>query len=301
MSPVHDSYRKPELALGKHRCAMVKISLQTSDWIRLSDWECNEQSDWTRTRISLQYHQVDCVDIHEWPLHWFFHRLFWSNFEFTSEVITVNNFPFIIQYWIEWDEIFRILLNDVLNRIKIDKISFTQLQNYINSVLNDTSTNGISGTIPSWLPPNIYKYKGDRVQVKLLCGADLLESFATPNLWKDDDVRIIFFIYNVILLRLFNRNKSFWNSNENAPNLKWNTQYFEKKWLQFWSIYEKESVDDLKVYGSNDLLLILLIVRHNLFFCQFNVFLWFLEERKTSKILLHFSNYFYNEANMNKF
>lgn len=58
ISPVHDSYRKPELALGQHRCAMVKISLQTSDWIRLSDWECNEQSDWTRTRVSLQYHQV---------------------------------------------------------------------------------------------------------------------------------------------------------------------------------------------------------------------------------------------------
>ena len=24
--------------------------------------------------------------------------------------------------------------------------------------------------------------------VKLLCGADLLESFAVPNLWKDEDV-----------------------------------------------------------------------------------------------------------------
>lgn len=58
ISPVHDSYRKPDLVTGHHRCAMVKISLQTSDWIRLSDWECNEQTDWTRTRYSLQYHQV---------------------------------------------------------------------------------------------------------------------------------------------------------------------------------------------------------------------------------------------------
>ena len=24
--------------------------------------------------------------------------------------------------------------------------------------------------------------------MKLLCGADLLESFAVPNLWKDEDV-----------------------------------------------------------------------------------------------------------------
>ena len=28
------------------------------------------------------------------------------------------------------------------------------------------------------------------VQVKLLCGADLLESFAVPGLWKDEDVRV---------------------------------------------------------------------------------------------------------------
>ncbi len=27
-----------------------------------------------------------------------------------------------------------------------------------------------------------------RVQVKLLCGADLLESFAVPDLWSKDDV-----------------------------------------------------------------------------------------------------------------
>lgn len=58
ISPVHDAYRKPDLVTGVHRCAMVKISLQSSDWIRLSDWECNEQTEWTRTRFSLQYHQV---------------------------------------------------------------------------------------------------------------------------------------------------------------------------------------------------------------------------------------------------
>lgn len=58
ISPVHDSYGKPDLVAGSHRCAMVKISIQTSDWIRLSDWECNEQTEWTRTRASLDYHQV---------------------------------------------------------------------------------------------------------------------------------------------------------------------------------------------------------------------------------------------------
>lgn len=61
ISPVHDSYRKLDLVAGSHRCAMVKISLQSSDWIRLSDWECCEQTEWTRTRFSLQYHQVSRI------------------------------------------------------------------------------------------------------------------------------------------------------------------------------------------------------------------------------------------------
>lgn len=30
------------------------------------------------------------------------------------------------------------------------------------------------------------------VNVRLLCGADLLESFAVPGLWNDDDVSILF-------------------------------------------------------------------------------------------------------------
>lgn len=57
ISPVNDSYNKPGLISSTHRCAMIKAVLRTSDWIRMSDWEC-KQEDWTRTRISLQYHQV---------------------------------------------------------------------------------------------------------------------------------------------------------------------------------------------------------------------------------------------------
>ena len=45
-------------------------------------------------------------------------------------------------------------------------------------------------------PDNVnYRLNGnndDSVTVKLLCGADLLESFATPGLWSDEDVCIIY-------------------------------------------------------------------------------------------------------------
>jgi hypothetical protein len=33
--------------------------------------------------------------------------------------------------------------------------------------------------------------ESENVQLKLLCGGDLLESFAVPGLWKDEDVCII--------------------------------------------------------------------------------------------------------------
>lgn len=62
-------------------------------------------------------------------------------------------------------------------------------QNYINSLLNDKSGT-INENLPGWIPPNIKKYKGEKIQIKLLCGADLLQSFSVPGLWADEDVRL---------------------------------------------------------------------------------------------------------------
>lgn len=114
VSPVHDAYGKKGLVSQTHRLAMLRLALQTSSWIRISEWE-TQQEGWTRTRPTLKYHQ-----------------------------------------------------------------------NYINSIIRDL--NGInSSNLPSWVPENIRQIK-DPVQIKLLCGADLLESFATPGLWAIEDV-----------------------------------------------------------------------------------------------------------------
>lgn len=41
----------------------------------------------------------------------------------------------------------------------------------------------------SWIPPIVRNCNiNEPISVKLLCGADLLESFGTPGLWSDDDV-----------------------------------------------------------------------------------------------------------------
>jgi len=43
-------------------------------------------------------------------------------------------------------------------------------------------------------------------QVKLLCGADLLESFATPGLWKDEDIKDILEQFGLVVISRFGSN-----------------------------------------------------------------------------------------------
>lgn len=68
-------------------------------------------------------------------------------------------------------------------------VSQMYFQNYLNSLLNDVNGT-VNENIPGWLPEDVKKkYNGEKIQIKLLCGADLLESFAVPGLWDDEDVR----------------------------------------------------------------------------------------------------------------
>lgn len=77
---------------------MVKILLQTSDWIRLSDWECNEQTEWTRTRSSLQYHQVKPIHV----LSFFVFSSHQCNF-FSHLTVELHQFDF--KWWhYKWND-----------------------------------------------------------------------------------------------------------------------------------------------------------------------------------------------------
>lgn len=110
---------------------MLKLALQSSDWIKLSGWEVKQET-WTRTKHTLQYHQV------------------------------------------------QFLLNIVL------LLFIVKLQNQVNAALNYSVSKNENEV--SWLPENLWEDLNGNVQVKLLCGADLLESFVTPGLWSNDDV-----------------------------------------------------------------------------------------------------------------
>ncbi|KAL4710039.1 hypothetical protein ACJJTC_011624 [Scirpophaga incertulas] len=136
-SPVHDAYGKKDLVASHHRISMLKLALRSSSWIKVSEWE-TQQSGWTRTRISMQYHQ-ETINSH------------------MSALATLEPEP---PSW---------LPDDVLNVNSLDEPD--NLMDKFGDKLNN----------------------GDvaKVTVKLLCGADLLESFATPGLWADEDIETI--------------------------------------------------------------------------------------------------------------
>lgn len=65
------------------------------------------------------------------------------------------------------------------------------MQNLINSVLNNSNNEDVDGEMLEWISQNIKNGIIGNVQIKLLCGSDLLESFGTPGLWADEDIEAI--------------------------------------------------------------------------------------------------------------
>ncbi|XP_070830629.1 nicotinamide/nicotinic acid mononucleotide adenylyltransferase 3 [Chaetodon trifascialis] len=109
VSPVSDGYGKQGLVLAKHRIAMAKLALQSSNWVTVDEWE-SQQPDWTETVVTMRYHY---------------------------------------------------------GRI---------LKDYKQSRGTHDSS-GNSTPLSSHCP-----------QLKLLCGADFLNTFEIPGLWRDDHV-----------------------------------------------------------------------------------------------------------------
>ncbi|CAB1422856.1 unnamed protein product [Pleuronectes platessa] len=108
VSPVSDSYGKQGLVLAKHRIAMAKLALQSSNWVTVDEWE-SQQPDWTETVVTMRYHY---------------------------------------------------------GRI---------LKEYEGRAGKHMNSNGDTTTLAG-------------PQLKLLCGADFLDTFKIPGLWQDEHV-----------------------------------------------------------------------------------------------------------------
>lgn len=120
MSPVSDDYRKKGLVSARHRIAMAKLALETSDRIRVDPWE-TEQESWTETVKVLRHHYNESV------------RLLQSRKEIMKSIQPTER----------------------------------------------STENSLSSQY-SVLP-----------ELKLLCGADFLQTFQTPNLWKKEHLQEI--------------------------------------------------------------------------------------------------------------
>lgn len=131
-SPVHDKYGKKDLAPASHRCGMVRLALQTSGWIHLSDWECKQEG-WTPTRQVLQYHQN--------------------------------------------------LLNAALNSNKapVKQQCYDGLD-WVSSALKHCENDDVS------------------ITVKMLCGADVIETFAIPGVWLEEDIVAIVSDHGIVVV-----------------------------------------------------------------------------------------------------
>jgi nicotinamide mononucleotide adenylyltransferase len=59
----------------------------------------------------------------------------------------------------------------------------------MNSFIKESINGNLNRTmVKPWFPDTLNQSTTGNVQLKLLCGADLLESFSVPGLWKDEDV-----------------------------------------------------------------------------------------------------------------
>ncbi|KFP61642.1 Nicotinamide mononucleotide adenylyltransferase 3, partial [Cariama cristata] len=132
MSPVNDDYRKKGLVSARHRIAMAKLALETSDWIRVDPWE-SEQETWTETVKVLRSLQVFFSSFYEA-----------TDRQKSVRLLVKTNFKYKLPRKLS----------------KQRNLSFP----FVFSVLPE---------------------------LKLLCGADFLQTFKTPNLWKEEHIKEI--------------------------------------------------------------------------------------------------------------
>ncbi|XP_031410976.1 nicotinamide/nicotinic acid mononucleotide adenylyltransferase 3 isoform X2 [Meleagris gallopavo] len=157
MSPVNDDYRKKGLVSARHRIAMAKLALETSDWIRVDPWE-TEQESWTETVKVLRHHY-----------------------------------------------------NELQSKKEFMK----------NKQPTERSTENFLSSQCSALP-----------ELKLLCGADFLQTFQTPNLWKKEHIQEILEQFGLVCIsRAGSDPAQYINESELLTKFQHNI-FLVKEWIQ---------------------------------------------------------------------
>ncbi|KAI5612225.1 nicotinamide nucleotide adenylyltransferase 1, partial [Silurus asotus] len=168
ISPVGDAYKKKGLIEACHRVKMARLATESSSWISVDDWEC-QQAEWVETAKVIRLSKK-------------------RRLEKRKESSSAHNRS------VTWSK--SILSKPALMLCRSMSPFFDCFHKNLGGppqVFGDFFF-GISpaNSIKPLPHEGIFHcYSTESFQLKLLCGADVLESFSIPNLWKKEDIEEI--------------------------------------------------------------------------------------------------------------
>ncbi|MBN3319620.1 NMNA1 adenylyltransferase, partial [Atractosteus spatula] len=229
VSPVSDKYGKKGLASATHRVAMAHLALRTSDWIRADSWE-SEQPQWittvttlrgvfTRPRISIL--SVDKKKKQTASKSW--------------SVIDLQ-----VQHYnrlLNWHQS-KVSLNDVSkvkkHNNKFPTVVLLQHNSIPCSYLKQETglKNKKRKCDESKLHSHSKKSQVDTPELKLLCGADFLETFKIPHLWREDHLEEIVSKFGLVCVSRGERDSGrFIHESDTLTRYK-NNIFLVREWIQ---------------------------------------------------------------------
>uniref|UniRef100_A0A8C5GYQ6 Nicotinamide-nucleotide adenylyltransferase n=1 Tax=Gouania willdenowi TaxID=441366 RepID=A0A8C5GYQ6_GOUWI len=172
ISPVHDSYGKPGLVVGRHRLNMCQLAVQSSDWIRVDPWECYQET-WQTTCSVLEHHRdlmkrvTGCI-------------LSNVNTPSTPVIGQPQNHSCDIYSVIKlWGKVSENFGKICCIRPHMERFTFVDENANLGTAI---------------------RYEEIELRILLLCGSDLLESFCIPGLWKDSDMEVIVGDFGIVVV-----------------------------------------------------------------------------------------------------
>ncbi|XP_070539949.1 nicotinamide/nicotinic acid mononucleotide adenylyltransferase 3-like isoform X3 [Ptychodera flava] len=205
ISPVNDGYAKKGLLSCKHRVAMSRLAAESSTWLTVDPWE-SEQDTWLETAKVLRHHQAvldaryisDSVNGNRSKRP----ELQSSVSHITSIAKRTRRSRSIQQQQQNLDLIeSNSNFTTTVSRSKRRKLHLDVDGTQNNQECASGSDNRVGRTPDDGYFSQINSPEYERpVQLMLLCGADMLESFAVPGLWKEEDIDEIVGKFGIVVI-----------------------------------------------------------------------------------------------------
>uniref|UniRef100_A0A5K3FAX8 Nicotinamide-nucleotide adenylyltransferase n=2 Tax=Mesocestoides corti TaxID=53468 RepID=A0A5K3FAX8_MESCO len=187
-SPVSDAYSKAGLASAGSRCRLARLACSTtSDWLAVDSWEAS-RPDWTPTRRVLERIQT---------------RLQRISRSLSVDEASGEGIPIVEPEALA--EIEDPRFGDVSGSRDEDACrgsatnawlaSHLQAATRVDSMVSGRCCCGRERQGKSDGPTALPK-----IRIKFVCGADLLQSFATPKLWSEDDMTALVRDFGIICI-----------------------------------------------------------------------------------------------------